>query len=398
MQILFVTSRVPGRHFRGDQLRAFHHLVQLGKRHDITLLAVDPLGDGVQIDPQLRALCRQIVVVPHSALQMAFHALRGLGSGLPFQSEAYNAQPIRSAFDRLCEQTRFDLIHLQLIRMGSLASRAPDIPVVMDFVDALSVNMARRSAKERGVSSVIAGLEAKRLRTYERAMVKNLAATTISSHLDWAEIAPTTRCAQVNNGVDIDRFAFVENNRASHEIVFVGNLGYFPNIDAIHWFVRGVWPALLRQFPTIRLKLVGARPAASVAALARETANVELIGPVPEVHPYLAAATIAIAPLRVGSGQQLKILEAMASGTPVVATDVAASSLRAINDENLLVAIDENSMICHIKELLCSDLRRVKQARAARNWVEQQYTWAQSAASLEAIWIDAADNHPAATR
>jgi polysaccharide biosynthesis protein PslH len=386
VDVLFVTSRVPGRHYRGDQLRAFHHIVQLGTRHRITLLAFDPLGDGAQIDQLLRERCQRIVVVPYSGAQMAWHALRGLASGLPFQVEAYNARSVREEFDRAVEAVRFDLVHLQLIRLGTLAQRARDLPVVMDFVDALSLNMTRRCETDRGALRRIAGVEARRLARYERYVANLLSATTISSRSDRLEINAPTSCVQVDNGVELQRFAFVESGRADNEIVFVGNLGYFPNVDAVEWFVCEVWPTLLREFPRLRLKLVGARPAASLAALAKKSVNVELIGPVSDVHPHLSRATLAIAPLRAGSGQQLKILEAMASGTPVVATTVAAAGIDAVDREHLLVTTDAAAMAHAIARLLSDATQRATLARAARVLVETRYTWTHSANALEAAW------------
>jgi glycosyltransferase involved in cell wall biosynthesis len=176
--------------------------------------------------------------------------------------------------------------------------------------------------------------------------------------------------------------------------VFVGNLGYFPNVDAAGWFARQVLPLVAAARPGVMLSLVGARPARAVRQLARKDPHVTLVGPVPEVRSHLAAAAVAVAPLRAGSGQQLKILEAMAAGTPVVATTTAAAGLEAVPGEHLLVADDPAAFSAHVVTLLDDVSLRVAMAQRARRLVEERYSWERSARDLEALWCAAAGRTP----
>ncbi len=386
MRVLFITSRVPGRHFRGDQLRAFHHLIELGKRHAITLLAFDPLNEREQVDLQLRQSCEKVIVVPHSQSRMALLALRAIVSGRPFQVEAYRCASTHVAFLTQLAGARFDLVHVQLVRLGALLERHLDVPVVIDWVDALSINMRRRSTTDRWPQRWLAAIEASRLARYERALSARAVATCTSAQVDIAALEHAAPCHPVNNGVDLARFPFVERGRAEQEIVFVGNLGYFPNVDAINWFVGEVFPSLVEKFPMLCLRLVGARPVATLKVLAQQNPAIELVGEVPDVHPYLARASLAIAPLRAGSGQQLKVIEAMASGTPIVASDIAAGGVGAVDNEHLLVATDARSMVDAIDRLLRDSELRTALARNARTLVEANFSWQHSAAALDRVW------------
>lgn len=399
MRVLFLTSRFPGALRRGDELRAFQHIRHLSSRHAITLLACDrSLPDAGQ-RRALAPYCENIVVVPRTLPAMLFRALLALAGMVPLQAAMYDAPALRRTLRDLLERERFDLVHVQLARLGPLLDDITDTPCVLDFVDALSLNMARRATFDHGPLGRLAAIEAARMALYERALCARIDAGAISAAADAAAIAPADAAAiaaagklhQVANGVDCERFAFTPPLSASREIVFVGNLGYFSNIDGASWFVREVLPRIRREVPDARLRLVGARPAKSLVRLAAACEGVDLVGAVAEVAPEIARAAVAIAPLRAGSGQQIKILEAMAVGRPVVATRVSAQGLQA--DEHLLVADDAESFAQAVVSLLQSPALRARLAEQARRLVEQHYTWEQSALALERVWRSAVAQH-----
>lgn len=174
--------------------------------------------------------------------------------------------------------------------------------------------------------------------------------------------------------------------RSAH-VVFVGNLGYFPNVDAALWFAQETLPLLAR--PT-HLELVGMRPAPVLQRLAATNDRVHLVGPVAEVQTHYSRAAVAIAPLRSGSGQQLKILEAMAMGTPVVATSMASAGIDALPGEHLLVADQPADLARQIERLLRSPSLAASLAYAARALIERRYSWEASALALERLWLQAA--------
>lgn len=389
MRILFVTSRVPGREHRGDQLRAYQHIVGLSARHEITLLALDSVGGTHDVDQQLTACCKQVIIIRHTFPAMAMHALQALWTGRPLQVEAFNVRQLHIVVNNCLSNQQFDLLHVQLVRLGTLIEAKLPIPVVVDFVDALSMNMLRRSVHDQGPMRWLAKIEAKRLGRYERVVSAVAAATTVSSVVDQKEIGAGTRLHHVDNGVNVEQFPFATGDRRPFDLVFVGNLGYFPNVDAVSWFITMVLPRLIAKFPDIRLNLVGTRPARSLKRFAKCVPQVHLVGTVPDVHPHLASATLAIAPLRAGSGQQLKVFEAMASGTPVVASGVTARGMMAVDGRDLLVADGVEATVDAVSRLLNDPNLRRRLAINARQLVELQYTWGGSATKLERVWRSA---------
>ena len=390
MRVLFATNRCPGALTRGDQLRAFQHIRHLSARHAITLLCFDPDAPGDALDA-LRACCERVIVAPRNRLGMGLRALATLPGGR-LQVAMHDAVPSAANLAGLLATSRFDLAHLQLVRLGGLVPWLAPLPVVVDLVDALSLNMARRAAFDRGPLRPVARMEAARLAKYERALCSQVAAATVCAAADRAAIGDAGNLHLVGNGVDLQRFSFARAEASNSDIVFVGNLGYFPNIDAATWFANAVFPRVRAGHPQACLRLVGARPAPALRQLASMQEGVELVGEVPDVLPHLQRAAVAVVPLRAGSGQQLKLLEAMAAGTPVVATSQSAIGLDAVDGEHLLIADDVTTMTDAVLRLLRDPALARRLALAARARVEERWSWERSALDLERVWMAAASN------
>ncbi|MDC8014846.1 glycosyltransferase family 4 protein [Tahibacter soli] len=383
MRVLFVTNRYPGQLAHGDQLRAWQQIRHLSTRHEITLLTFDRNAPPPRWRDAVERCCERVIVAPRSRLAMAARALAALPGRRPLQVAMHDALPDELA--ALVARGRFDVAHVALARLDAAVDALAPLPCVVDFVDALSLNMARRAALDRVPWRWLARLDARRLPALERALCGKVAFAAVCSATDRAAIGDIDNLRVVCNGVDLDAFAFAPYERRDG-LVFVGNLGYFPNVDAVTWFAGEVLPLL----PAVRLTLVGANPSPQIARLARHNARIELVGPVPDVHPYLARAAVAIVPLRAGSGQQLKMIEAMASGTPVVATSLSAAGLEAVDGEHALVADDGAAMAAAVERLMSDPAFAARLARQARRFVEARHGWERSASELEKLWTSAA--------
>lgn len=393
MRVLYVTNRFPGLSTRGDQLRAYQQIRHLSARHAITLLSFGvPEGDP-RAATELQACCERIVVAPRNGLGMAWRALAAVVSGRALQVAAFDAVPARAGLGALVAGGRFDLAHVQLVRLAPMLGRLAPLPCVFDLVDALSANMARRAALDRGPLRLVARREQHLLATLERQLCAKAAAVAVCSEQDRAAIGDP-RLHLVSNGVDLEAFPFVATTEGRTGVIFAGNLGYFPNIDAALWLGTDILPRLTARIGEVRLRLVGARPASRLTRMARDHAQIDLIGPVADVHPYLARAAVAVVPMRAGSGLQLKLLEAMASGTPVVATSLAAAGMHAVDGVHLLVADDAAGIADAVARLLVDSGLRQRLAANARALVEGAHSWEATARALEQAWIAASRPAP----
>jgi sugar transferase (PEP-CTERM/EpsH1 system associated) len=387
VRVLFVTTRCPVPPWRGDQVRAFHHLRVLAPRHTITCCILawrSPPADALDA---VRALGVRVEVVALGFAGIVPALARVLaGDPRPLQVLLFARRRARLRLAALVAE-RFDLVHAQLLR--GLADLEPTAaPLVVDLIDALSANMARRAALEGGVAAPVLAHEAARLARAEAALVARGGPCLVVSGRERAVLGDAANVRVVPNGVDTAAFPYSGDGRPPARLVFAGNLGYFPNVDAAVWLARDVLPRVRAAVPAAELRLVGARPARRVQALAA-LPGVSLAAAVPAMAPELAAASLAVIPLRAGSGLQNKVLEALATGTPVVTTPRATDGLDVRPGEHVLVAEDAAGLADAAIALLRDPGRAQALARAGRALVERRYRWEDSAAGVEAAWMAA---------
>jgi glycosyltransferase involved in cell wall biosynthesis len=158
-------------------------------------------------------------------------------------------------------------------------------------------------------------------------------------------------------------------------MVFVGSMDWLPNEDAMFYFVNEILPMILRQVPNATLSIIGRSPSSRLKTLVSRHPEIKLTGRVDDVRPYLARGAVSVVPLRIGGGTRLKIFEAMSMGKAVVSTSVGAEGLPVSNGVQFLLADDAATFAECTVTLLCSPTKRGKLGTAARNLVEQKYSW-----------------------
>jgi sugar transferase (PEP-CTERM/EpsH1 system associated) len=383
MRILFVSSRFPYPPLQGDRVRAYHQLRVLSRRHRITL--VTPAGRQDASLDAVRPFCERVEAVTVPAWRRALNLAKAPASRLPWQTVYWFTSALARAVRRVAAQDRFDLAHVQLVRMAPAGLCLNGTPKVLDMIDALSLNFARRAKREAGLRALALAREAKRLRDYERHLLGLFERILISSDVDGKFIGGGERIHVIANGVDIESFPFHAAERDPDTVIFTGRMGYFPNADGAIWFATQVFPKIRCALPRARFAIVGADPPARVRALAC-IPGVEVTGYVPGLSQALRRASVAVAPLLAGSGIQNKVLEAMASGTPVVATPYSLGGLKAQHEKHLLLASTAAGFAAAVTRLMRDRALGAELARNAREMVESRYTWEHSVAALQAVY------------
>jgi sugar transferase (PEP-CTERM/EpsH1 system associated) len=379
MNVLFVAPRFPHPPLQGDRLRAFELLRRLSARHTVTLVAPDAPG----AEQHAAALCTHWEPVRISRWQALGGLAAALPGGLPLQV-AYLCPPaLRARARALQARGGFDLVHIHTARAAPAITRGT--PAIVDLIDALSLNMRRRAARERGPARWLFALEAARMGRYEQRLLAECAGATVVAEPDRAALGNHPHVHVVPMGVDLERLPYRDGGRDLATLVFSGRMAYFPNADAACFLATDVMPLVRARLPAAQLLIVGADPPAGVRRLAR-LSGVSVTGYVPEIAPFLHRATVAVAPLRSGTGQQIKVLEAMACGAPVVATPHALAGIAARAGEHALRAGGAEDLADAIVQLLEDAALRQRLSQAARHLVEQQYSWAQAADTFDALY------------
>jgi sugar transferase (PEP-CTERM/EpsH1 system associated) len=334
----------------------------------------------VQIDrrrQRLRSLAR---VRPGMPLTLGYFADAGLG--------AWTAAKLAAGIGRA---------FVYCSAMAPYLMGASQMRRVLDMVDVDSAKWGDYAAGAGWPARLLWRREARTLLEFERRAAAAFDRTLFVSQAEASEfrrLAPEVgeRVGWFDNGVDLDRFSPAHDfaspyaaggqHDLSRDIVFTGTMDYWPNVDAMTWFVADVLPMLRQRCPAVRLTIVGANPAPAVRRLAAAE-GVSVTGRVADVRPYLQHAALAVAPLRIARGTQNKVLEAMAMGRPTVASAQAFVGLRAAPGRDLLVAEDASAFADRCAAVL--DGRHPGLGAAARAAVVRDYAWEATLAGLEAL-------------
>ncbi len=386
MRILFIAAKPPNPPLRGYQVRAYHQLRLLSRRHRVTLVCFSS-GESASVDRTAAApLCEEVIVVPHRAAGMIAGLCGGILAGRPLQTAMHETLAMRRAVRRLLGERRHDLVHVQLARMAWCVEGMASLPRVIDFVDALSLNFQRRSVYHRAPLGLAARLEARRLLRYEREICRTWDHATVVSPVDRGAIGDFSNLTVNRSGVDLGNCALRAGGRDPYTILFTGNLGYFSNADAICWFAREIFPLIKREEPRAKLLVVGARPGRKVRALAARDPRIAVEGFVERPQAYLERCGVAVAPMRTGSGQLFKVMEAMACGAPLVATSLATAGLEAVQDRDFFAADRPDAFARQVLRLMREPALAYRIGAEARRLLERSYRWEQSVSELEEIY------------
>lgn len=379
--ILYLVHRLPYPPNKGDKVRSYHLLKHLQKNHRVFLgTFIDDAEDDVHL-PALKAMCPDVYVGRISPPVAKIKSLLKLVTGEALTLGYYQHAGLLRWVARIEQTIALDAT---VVFSSAMALFAPKhLPMLVDFVDVDSAKWAQYANNRTWPMSWLYRREAQRLLTFER----RVAASSCKSFFVTANevklferLAP--ECAQrveaLQNGVDATYFqpdSGHSNPFATDEvsIVFTGAMDYWPNIDAVAWFVADVMPKLLVVRPQIRFYIVGRNPSGVVRALSGD--HVVVTGTVNDVRPYLQHAAAVVAPLRVARGIQNKILEAMAMGQAVVTVPDCADAIGADEEHGLFRAADAEAFVSVVERFLCQTDSVKRLGLAARHWVITQFSW-----------------------
>lgn len=387
MKILIVLPRFPYPLEKGDKLRAYHQIVELSKRHEIHLFAVSHTKVTVEQRAALEPYCKSISVVTPTRFTSYFNILRNYFRSKSLQMGYWDSRRARRTVKEMARSIQPDIVYNQMVRTVPFVARLPFLKV-MDFQDSLSMNTERRMEQSKGFWRALLHYEFKMLRSTEYNAFKIFDALTIISDVD-SESIPHKKNGEIHvipNGVDFDYFAPRPSSapESKYSIVFCGNMSYAPNVDAARYLVEEVMPLVWEKFPTANVLIAGADPKATVRKLASKQVTVS--GRLDDIREAYTSAKVFVAPMRIGSGLQNKLLEAMSMQIPCVTTSLADAALGATSGEQLLIGDTSVQLAESIEKLLNSEELRIRIAAEGHRFVTERYSWQAAVQPLENIF------------
>jgi glycosyltransferase involved in cell wall biosynthesis len=384
--ILLVAPSWPHPPTWGFATRVYNLAKQLSARHHVTLLAYGA-GDVTAASKGAGPIFESVQFVPHPA---ATRSKRRAQATSLLSSRSYHVGGLRSAsmdaaFERLLSERSFDLVQVESSQMA-LARSASGIPFVLDEHNIEYLLLRRLAEVETSADRKAFGyIEAAKVRWEEVQAWRQCDGAVFTSEADLDVMRapfPEKPACVVPNGVDAEYFSPSDDEPDESTVVFTGSINYRPNTDAVTYFINDVMPRLLRLKPSARFVVVGQGAPDSLLRMAAD-ANVEFTGAVPDVRPYVARAAVVIAPLRVGSGTRLKILEALAMGKPVVTTTIGCEGLSVVDGEHLMVADDPQPFAEAVARLMSDRKLAMDLGRNGRALIERDYIWSVVVQHLE---------------
>jgi sugar transferase (PEP-CTERM/EpsH1 system associated) len=386
MNVLFLSPRPPDPPNKGDKIRSHHFARRLAARHRVHL---GFLADGPEEEAGARAAASW-------AASARWHSRPRVARAVASAASALRGRPMSTGYFHspelardVSEIGRRESIDVSVAYCSSMAPYLEHVEgaKVLDLVDIDSEKWRQYASRSTFPRSTVYSCEHRLLRRYESEIVREFDRVVVISSAERDELArfaPVDNVDVVPNGVDAEAWKRSGEPATGEDLVFVGALDYFANVDAIEWFATHVFPRVRARRPLSRLRIVGRRPAPQVVALGRID-GVEVVGEVVDARPFVWKAAVAVAPLRIAQGLQNKVLEAMAAGTSVVATPAAVRGIEEAGEEQVLVGRNEEELADRCVRLLESPDARGRLAARARSFVESRYSWDAAAQTLERI-------------
>lgn len=384
-RLLFLSHRLPYPPHNGAAIRTYNVLRLLARHYDITALCFDR-GDAatahLSLEERLTATepLGRFTAYPipqeKSRLRLVWDHVRSVATHRAYTYFVHDSRAFMRALERELTTHAFDLVHVDSLDLVRHLRFLPVERTVLTHHNTESQLLGRRADGEHKLyRRGYLRWQAQLLREAEREWLPRVALNAVVSDADrreLASVAPTARFCVVPNGVDTAFFAPSPQRRSG--IVFVGGTSYFPNADALRWFYAEILPALRRRGCHEEVSFIGRATAEEVSRYSGRE-GIRLTGYVDDIRPLVDAAACFIAPLRIGGGTRLKIVDAWAMGKAVVSTTVGAEGLAATDGQNILLRDDPESFAAAIVRVIEDVALRERLERCGRQTAESVYSW-----------------------
>lgn len=392
MKILMLTPYLPYPLLSGGQIRTYNLLKKLAHKHDVTLFALIKEESERQFIPELEKYCAKVKVFKRSRKPFTLQNIFKTGfSSYPFLVVRNFTPETKVAVQKELSREKYDLIHAETFYM---MPNIPETGIPIILVEQTIEYLGYESfAKKIWIPFLkpLLNIDIAKIRKWEehywRSCTKLIAMSDEDKEFIGHEIGDHDKIEVVSNGVDVQWFEEKKKKLPENPtILFVGTFNWLPNVEAVKFLVNEVWPKVKKDIPTAKLWIVGNAPTKEIFAFQTKDNSITVTGGIPDIRDAFAGAHVLLAPVFSGKGTRYKILEAMASDTPIVATETAVEGLGLNDGEHVLVGNDGQAMAKQAIQLLKDISLQKKLANNGKKYVTQLFDWKQISQKLDEVY------------
>jgi len=370
----------------------------LARNHEVSVLSFNSTDAYTQESvTATAAYCREVTTLPDLDAR-ALRDKRGMQLRSLASLHSYEHLQVsrRADFQRKIDEHlaghHYDVVQVEFANMGNyhFGTRRRKPLLVLDEHN-IEYDLQRRTAGSADgvMRRVYNSLNWRKLKIEEKAAWRRFDGVVLTSARDrelLGEQSPSTRSAVVPNGVDVDQFQASTAAPVADELLFFGANNYFPNHDALLYFIDEILPKIAQRRPNVKLTIVG--PGVQPAVLERKGPHVEIAGFVDDLMPYLERASAVVVPLRIGGGTRLKIVEAMAKSKAIVSTRIGAEGIDLTHEKDVLLADSPQDFADQTVRVLEDAVLATRLGQKARVLAEERYAWTAVVRQLEQFYTE----------
>lgn len=382
MKIFMLVSRVPWPLEKGDKLRAYHQLKELAKRHEVFLCCLSDSKVHPQAYAHLKQITPHVKIIRLNKLLIGYRLLLALFDKKPFQVHYFFQKAVAKRIHQLIDQFQPNHIYCQLIRTSEYVKHLHQYKKTLDYMDALSVGQRRRLDTASLWMKPFIREESKRLTAYENLIFDYFDFHTIISNQDKQLIFHEHRqkIQVVPNGVN-NQYFFPTPSEKKYDLIFTGNMSYPPNIDCALRTTKEILPLIHIEYPSVTFLIAGANPHPTITQL--ESQHIHVSGWLEDIRSAYNSSSIFIAPMRIGSGLQNKLLEAMSMELPCITTALAANPMNGADNEMMIVKEKNEDLASAVISLMKNPEKAKQMALRGRQFVCANFDWEKTVFILE---------------
>ncbi len=391
MKILMLTPYLPYPLLSGGQIRTYNLLKKLAHKHDITLFALIKDDEERQHISELEKYCTKVRVFNRSKHPFTFHnVLAALFSTYPFLVIRNLAPKTIDAIRDELSSNQYDLIHAETFYM---MPHLPNTTIPTILVEQTIEYLGYESYANRSpaIFRPFLNLDINKIKRWEKYYWDKCDKLIVMSEDDKKflsdKLSDPKKIEVVSNGVDSEWFNQKERELPSvPTILSVGTFNWLPNVEAVTFLVKKVWPLIKQQLAVAQLLIVGNNPTKQVLKYQESDSQITVAGRIPDIRDAFKKSHVLVAPVFSGKGTRYKILEAMASGTPVVATDIAVEGLGVENGKHVLTSNSAEGLAKNAIKVLNDKQLWQQLSTNGYSFVMKHYNWDVIANKLDSIY------------